>query len=76
MRFLNSLFDRFGGSALAVTNAVPGTRSLMGIPAGLSRYPVRRFLVLSTVGNALYVVLLTAIARGLVDLTGLVPRIT
>lgn len=68
MRLVNRLFDRFGGTALLVTNAIPGIRSLMSIPAGLSRYPPRRFLVLSTVGNALYLVLLTAIARELVDL--------
>ncbi|GAB6880614.1 hypothetical protein JCM17823_28880 [Halorubrum gandharaense] len=67
------LFDRFGGAALAVTNAIPGIRSLMAIPAGLSSYPRARFLLFSTIGNALYVVLLTAAALGLVDLAGLVP---
>ena len=68
MRLVSQLFDRFGGWALAVTNAIPGIRSLMSIPAGLSNYPVRRFLVFSTIGNALYQVALTAIAWGLVDL--------
>ncbi len=68
MRLVSQLFDRFGGWALAVTNAIPGIRSLMSIPAGLSNYPTRRFLVFSTVGNALYLVALTGIAWGLVDL--------
>lgn len=68
MTLVSRLFDRFGGAALAVTNAIPGIRSLMSIPAGLSQYPPRRFLLFSTVGNALYLVLLTAAARGLVDL--------
>ncbi len=73
MRLVERLFDRFGGVALAVTNAIPGIRSLMSVPAGLSKYPVRRFLVLSTVGNAIYLVALTAIARGLVDLAVALP---
>lgn len=73
MRFVAGLFDRFGGVGLAVTNAIPGVRSLMSIPAGLSRYPARRFLLFSTIGNGLYILLLTAIARGLVDLGGYLP---
>lgn len=70
MRITNRLFDRFGGAALAVTNAMPGIRSLMSIPAGLSRYPRRQFLLFSTAGNALYLVFLTAIAQGLLDVVG------
>ena len=73
MRFVTRLFDRFGGVALSVTNAIPGIRSLMSIPAGLSRYPVEKFLVFSTVGNALYLLVLTAVGWGLIDLAGLLP---
>lgn len=73
MRLVAQLFDRFGGVALAVTNAIPGIRSLMSVPAGLSRYPARRFLLFSAVGNALYLVLLTAVAWGLVDLAEYLP---
>ena len=68
MRFINRSFDRFGGAALAITNAIPGIRSLMSIPAGLSQYPRRRFLLLSTVGNGLYLLILTAIGRGVIDI--------
>jgi len=73
MRFVTRLFDRFGGVSLSVTNAVPGIRSLMSIPAGLSRYPASKFLVFSTVGNALYLLALTAVGWGLIDLAGLLP---
>lgn len=73
MRIVTRLFERFGGPALAVTNVVPGVRSLMAIPAGLSGYPRWRFLALATVGNAVYLGLLTAVARGLVNLAGLLP---
>ena len=73
MRAVSRSFDRFGGTALALTNVIPGVRSLMSIPAGLSHYPRRRFLLLSLVGNVLYLVLLTAIARGVVDLASYLP---
>lgn len=68
MRFVGRTFDRFGGLGLCFTNVLPGVRSLMTIPAGLSRYPVERFLVFTTIGNVLYMLLLVAIARGLLDL--------
>lgn len=73
MRFVTRLFDRFGGVALVMINAIPGIRSLLSIPAGLSQYPARRFLFLSSIGNGIYMILLTAVARGLVDLAALVP---
>jgi len=64
MRLVNHNFDRFGGWALCGTNAIPGIRGLMSIPAGLSSYPVRRFLFASTIGNGLYVGILIAAAWG------------
>ncbi len=68
MRFVNRTFDRFGGVGLCLTNTIPGVRCLMSIPAGLSKYPLGRFLVFATVGNVLYMFLLVAAARGLIDL--------
>ena len=73
MRFVGRLFDRFGGTALAITNAIPGIRSLMSVPAGLSQYSAQRFFLFSLVGNGLYLVLLTAIAWGVVDLAAYLP---
>lgn len=73
MHAVSRSFDRFGGTALTVTNVIPGVRSLMSIPAGLSHYPRRRFLLLSLLGNVLYLILLTAIARGVVDLASYPP---
>ncbi len=73
MRFVSRLFDRFGGTALAVTNAAPGIRSLMSVPAGLSQYSARRFLFFSGVGNSLYLILLTAVAWGIVDIAAHLP---
>ncbi len=73
MKFVTRTFQRFGGAGLCVTNAVPLVRCLMSIPAGLSRYPVGRFLLFSTVGNALYVLLLVAVAKGLVSTIRFLP---
>lgn len=73
IRFVSRNFDRFGGLGLAVTNAVPIIRSLMSIPAGLSRYPVDRFLVFSTVGNAAYLGGLVLVAKGIVTTVRFLP---
>lgn len=73
LRILGRLFSRFGGVAITATNAFPWIRSILSIPAGLSQYPRRRFVLFSTVGNLVYLALLTAIAWGLVDLLTAVP---
>lgn len=73
MHAVSRSFDRFGGTALVLTNVIPGVRSLMSIPAGLSHYPRRRFLLFSLLGNVLYLILLTAVARGVVDLVRYLP---
>lgn len=66
-------FDRFGGHAVWISNATPGLRGLMTIPAGLSGYPARRFVLLSALGNALYMLLLIAVANGLLEAVRFVP---
>jgi len=73
MRIVDSLFDRFGGFALPVVNVIPGVRSLLTIPAGLSRYPVGRFLAFSFLGNVAYVALLVGVAMGAVEVSQFVP---
>ena len=73
LRIVTSLFDRLGGVALPIANVIPGVRSLLTIPAGLSRYPVGRFLAFSFLGNAAYVALLAGISLGIVEVSGLVP---
>ena len=61
-------FERYGGLGICFSNAIPGIRGLMAIPAGLSSYPQGRFVLVSTVGNLLYLLLLVAAARGLLGL--------
>lgn len=56
--------ERYGLLAICATNALPGIRGLIAIPAGLSGYPLGRFLAATTVGNLLYVLLLFGAASG------------
>lgn len=73
MRVVNRLFDRFGGLAVCLSSVIPGARCLMTIPAGLSSYPVERFVGFSLLGNLLYMGLLVAITRGILDITTYIP---
>ena len=47
-------FDRHGGSAVLIGRLVPGVRSLVSIPAGVSGMPILPFLAYTTVGSAAY----------------------
>lgn len=76
MGTVTSVFDRFGGAALPIANVIPGIRSLLTIPAGLSRYPVGRFLAFSFLGNVAYVALLVGVGLGFVELSQYVPRVS
>ncbi len=73
MAVIDGWFDRFGGHAIWLSNATPGFRGLMTVPAGLSGYPQRRFVLLSALGNALYMMLLVAVANGLLEALQFLP---
>jgi membrane protein DedA with SNARE-associated domain len=47
-------FDRFGGWLVLGDRMVPGARSLVSVPAGLSEMPVGRFALLTTIGSAVW----------------------
>ena len=47
-------FDRFGPGLVLVGRLVPGARSLVSIPAGLSEMPVVSFTLLTAVGSAVW----------------------
>jgi membrane protein DedA with SNARE-associated domain len=47
-------FDRHGRTAVLVGRLVPGVRSLISIPAGVSRMPLVPFLAYTTLGSAAY----------------------
>ena len=52
-------FDRRGYIATGVGRLVPGIRTYISIPAGISRMPLLPFLIYSTVGSFIWVALLT-----------------
>lgn len=52
-------FDRHGGIAVFICRLVPGVRTLISLPAGISGMHLIPFLLYSTVGTLLWVSLLT-----------------
>lgn len=47
-------FDRYGGWVVFFGRMVPGVRSIVSIPAGLSEMPLGRFSVLTALGSAVW----------------------
>ncbi|HEY9668531.1 MAG TPA: DedA family protein [Coleofasciculaceae cyanobacterium] len=52
-------FDKQGGKAVFIGRLVPGVRTLISVPAGISDMHLIPFLLYSTLGSAIWVVLLT-----------------
>jgi membrane protein DedA with SNARE-associated domain len=51
-------FDRYGGAIVLFGRIVPGVRSLVSIPAGLSEMPLGRFVLLTALGSGVWNTLL------------------
>ncbi len=51
-------FDRHGPRAVLFGRMVPGIRSLLSLPAGMSEMSLPRFLIYSAIGSALWATLL------------------
>ena len=58
-------FDRWGLPAVAVTNALPGTRGWLALPTATSSVSMPRFAAASLVGTVTYAGALVALAIGL-----------
>lgn len=61
VRKADDWFDKHGTKAVFFARLVPGLRSLISIPAGISEMPMPKFLLYSAVGTTLWVVILTAL---------------
>ena len=57
VRRADAWMARHGSWAVLLGRMVPGVRSLVSIPAGVQRMPLWRFVLLSTVGSAVWNVL-------------------
>ena len=47
-------FDEHGHKAVLLGRLVPGVRTLISLPAGLSEMSLRRFLIYSTIGSGIW----------------------
>ena len=56
---VDNWFDKHGEKAVFFGRLVPGVRTLISLPAGLSEMPLVPFLLYSTIGTLLWVGLLT-----------------
>ena len=52
-------FSRYGNKAVFFGRLVPGVRTLISLPAGISQMPLVPFLIYSTLGTTAWVMLLT-----------------
>ena len=57
----NRWFNRHGAKTVLFCRLIPGVRTLISLPAGINQMPIALFLLYSTVGTALWVMLLTAL---------------
>ena len=73
LRIANSLFVRFGGIAICVSNVIPGARCLSSIPAAANGYPPKRFALAALLGNLAYMATLVVIVWGIRGVTQYLP---
>ena len=59
VRRADAWFDRYGWSAVLFGRMVPGIRSLLSLPAGMSGMPLPTFVLYSAVGSGLWALLLS-----------------
>ena len=52
-------FDKYGVSLVFWGRLVPGIRTLISVPAGMELMPLKKFLVWTTLGSLIWIVLLT-----------------
>ncbi|WBU64906.1 DedA family protein [Paracoccus aerodenitrificans] len=52
-------FSRHGGAAVFFGRMLPAIRTLISVPAGIAAMPFWRFLLLTTLGSAIWTILLT-----------------
>lgn len=58
-------FDRYGAWFVLFGRLIPGVRSLVSIPAGLSEMPLLRFTLLTAIGSAIWNALLISLGAAL-----------
>lgn len=64
---LERWFDRWGSATVLACRAIPLVRSTVSLPAGLARYSFAKFVVLTTLGSAIWNTTLISIGWALDD---------
>lgn len=64
---LERWFDRWGSATVLACRAVPLVRSTVSLPAGLARYSLPKFVLLTTLGSAIWNTALIGIGWALED---------
>ena len=67
-------FTRYGNKAVFFGRLVPGVRTLISLPAGMSNMPLAPFILYSTLGTTLWVMVLTFLGYILGDNYKLVEK--
>jgi membrane protein DedA with SNARE-associated domain len=67
-------FARYGNKAVFFGRLVPGVRTLISLPAGMSNMPLAPFILYSTLGTTLWVMVLTFLGYVLGDNYTLVEK--
>ncbi|QDT16212.1 DedA family protein [Alienimonas californiensis] len=60
-------FDRYGLWAVTIGRLVPGVRTLISVPAGLSEMGLTRFLIGTAIGTTIWTALLAGVGYWLAD---------
>jgi membrane protein DedA with SNARE-associated domain len=58
---MDAWFDRYGYWAVFLGRLVPGVRTLISVPAGISEMPMGRYLLATTIGTAAWTALLAGV---------------
>ncbi len=64
---LEQWFDRWGSATVLVCRAIPLVRSTVSLPAGLAKYSLTKFIILTTIGSAIWNGVLIGIGWALDD---------
>lgn len=67
LEWAESWFRKYGSLGVLLGHAVPGVRSIISFPAGIGRMDIRRFVVFSTIGAAIWNTVLVVAGYYLVE---------
>jgi len=70
----NKWFQTHGGKAVLLCRLVPGVRTIISLPAGMNKMPLIPFVIYSTIGTTIWILILTSLGYFLGDKYELVDQ--